>query len=258
MLIDNATVLCYNVLSRSKEVSEMSKKIKAVMFDMDGTLVRMDEKDFTENYLRRLCAVVCPLGYDKETVVKGLWAGVAAMINNDGKRTNAEVFWDVFEGLVGGNIREREPVFEDFYRNGDFKKSIEITRPNPKAREIIDRLKKRGIRLVLATNPLFPESAQHVRMSWVGLTPDDFELITHYENSSYSKPNKEYFLTLLDHLGLSADECIMIGNNVNDDIIPAESVGITTFTVDEYLMGDLDSAPRKGTFEDMMDFLENI
>lgn len=236
----------------------MNSKIKAVLFDMDGTLVRMNEKDFTENYLRRLCAVVCPLGYDKESVVNGLWTGVSAMIKNDGKRSNAEVFWDVFESIVGGNIREKEPVFEEFYRNGDFKKAIEVTKPNPKARIIIDKLKRSGIRLVLATNPLFPESAQHVRMSWVGLTPDDFEIITHYENSSYSKPSKEYFLALLDSLGLEANECIMVGNNINDDILPAEAVGITTFAVDEYLMGNADLAPRKGSFDDMMDFLENL
>ncbi len=236
----------------------MSKKIKAVLFDMDGTLVRMDEKDFTENYLRRLCAVVCPLGYDKDQIVKGLWAGVAAMVKNDGSRTNADAFWDVFEGIVGNNIRDKEPIFEDFYRNGDFKKSVEITKPNPKAKTLIDTLKEKGVRLILATNPLFPESAQHVRMSWVGLCPDDFELITHYENSSFSKPNTSYFLTVLERCDLKPEECLMIGNNVNDDIIPAESVGITTFTVDEYLMGDPDKAPRKGSFEDMTAFIESM
>ena len=233
----------------------MNQKIKAILFDMDGTLVRMEEKDFTENYLRRLCAVICPLGYDKDTVVKGLWMGVSAMIKNDGSRTNADVFWDVFEQVVGNNIRKHEGVLDDFYRNGDFKKSIEVTKPNPKARILIDRLKERGGRLVLATNPLFPESAQQVRMSWVGLTPDDFELITHYDNSRYSKPNTKYFLNILDTIGLKPDECLMIGNNVNDDIIPAEEIGITTFAVDEYLMGEAEKAPRKGSFDEMSDFV---
>lgn len=235
----------------------MDNKIKAVLFDMDGTLVRMDEKDFTENYLGRLCAVICPLGYDKDLIVKGLWAGVAAMIKNDGSRTNAEAFWDVFEGMVGNNIREKEPIFEEFYRIGDFRKSIEITRPNPAAKVIIERLKEKGVRRILTTNPLFPESAQHVRLSWVGLTPDDFEFITHYENSRFCKPNENYFRFVLENAGLKPEECLMIGNNVNDDIIPAEAVGITTFLIDEYITGDPDLAPRKGTFEDMMAFVES-
>lgn len=235
----------------------MKSKIKAVLFDMDGTLVRMGEKEFTENYLGRLCKIICPLGYDRDALIKALWAGVASMVKNDGTCLNSVRFWDTFAGLLGDGIREQEEVFARFYSEGDFRLTKEITAPNPEARPLLDYLREKGVRTVLATNPLFPECAQNVRLDWAGLTTDDFEYITHYDNCSYCKPSTEYFRTVLEHMGLNADECLMIGNSVNEDILPAEKAGIKTFLVEGYVSGDAALAPRKGSFAQMAEFIKN-
>ncbi len=237
----------------------MENKIKAVLFDMDGTLVRMDDKEFTENYLARLCAVICPLGYGKEAFLRAVWAGVEAMVGNDGQVPNSTRFWDTFSALLGEEIRARMPVFEHFYSKGDFLLTREITKPNPKARILLDRLHEKGVRTVLATNPLLPECAQATRLSWADLTPDDFEWISHYDNSYFCKPSPEYYREILTNTGLSACECLMVGNSVSEDVLPAEQLGIKTFLVTEYAAGDVNMAPRKGDFTQMMDFvMENI
>lgn len=233
----------------------MKNRIKAVLFDMDGTLVRIGEKEFTENYLTRLCRLICPLGYDKDTFIRAIWAGVGAMIKNDGTRINSECFWDTFSALLGEGIRAHVPLFEQFYSVGDFRLTREVTKPNPAARQIVDTLHAHGIRTVLATNPLFPACAQHTRLSWVDLLPQDFELITDYDNCRYAKPSIDYYRSILETTGLAPDECIMVGNSVSEDILPAAELGITTFLITEYASGDITLAPNKGNFSDMMNFL---
>ena len=233
----------------------MKHKKKAVLFDMDGTLVRMNEKEFTDNYFARLCSVICPLGFDADQLVRALWAGVAAMVKNDGSVYNYDRFWNAFSSIMGEQIRAHEQIFEHFYAKGDFCLTREVTKPNPQAKKLIDCLHRNGVRTVLATNPLFPECAQLTRLSWIGLTASDFEWITHYENCKYCKPSQGYYQAILEHTGLAPYECLMIGNSVAEDILPAEALGITTFLVTEYASGDIAKAPNKGSFTDMMAFV---
>lgn len=66
--------------------------LKAVLFDLDGTLIPMNEKQFTEYYFGLLLKRFVPLGYDKDDLVKTVWNGTGAMLKNDGKETNETVF----------------------------------------------------------------------------------------------------------------------------------------------------------------------
>ena len=89
---------------------------------------------------------------------------------------------------------------------------------NPKARETVDTLKGAGYRLALATNPLFPAVATESRIRWAGLEPGDFELYTTYENTGYCKPNPAYYRDLLERLDCDAEDCLMVGNDVEEDM----------------------------------------
>lgn len=227
--------------------------IKAVLFDLDGTLLPMNEDEFTERYFGLLCKKLMPLGYDKDELVKTIWAGTKAMIKNDGTKTNEEVFWNVFVGVYGeGKIKDKA-LFDEFYLN-EFKQSKMFCGENPLARETIDFVKSKGLKLILASNPVFPRNGMITRLGFVGLDADDFDYITGYENSHYTKPNPKYFEEILKNYNLKANEVVMFGNSENEDYLPASAVGIKA-----YLVGDVsDYKNNKLKFEDIKEVLKDI
>jgi FMN phosphatase YigB (HAD superfamily) len=117
-----------------------------------------------------------------------------------------------------------------------------------------------GLRLVLATNPLFPALATHSRVRWAGLETGDFELITTYENARRCKPNPQYYLDILDQLGLSPEECLMVGNDVGEDMV-AQKLGMQVFLLTDCLINkhgaDISSYPQ-GSFDALLTFLQNL
>ncbi|MCI8331999.1 MAG: HAD family hydrolase [Clostridiales bacterium] len=232
-------------------------KIKAILCDLDGTLLRMEEKDFINHYLSRLCRVMEPFGYKGEEMVAAMWKGVDALINSDGTQNNHDTFWQTFSSILGPETLTHEDKFDDFYRQGDFHQTKEITKPNPQAKVFIEELKKQNIRVILATNPLFPACAVQTRLGWIDLCLDDFELVTTYENCRYCKPSVHYYEDILQTAGLSPSECIMIGNSVTEDIVPAKALGIDTFLITEYASGDTSLAKNQGTFADMQAFVKD-
>ena len=221
--------------------------ITTVLLDLDGTLLPMDQEAFLKAYLGGLCKKLAPLGYDPKAVTDGIWKGTGAMVQNDGTRSNETVFWQVFCGLLGEETRRDEPVFEDFYRN-EFQTVAEVCGKTPAAKALIDHLKARGLRLVLATNPLFPAIATHSRVRWAGLAPEDFAHITTHENSSRCKPNPEYYREILDKLNLRPEECVMVGNDVQEDGAAAK-LGLPVFILTDCLIdrtGDVEKYPHGG------------
>lgn len=230
--------------------------LKAVMFDLDGTLLPLDQDFFVKTYLTRLTAYLAPHGYEPTSLVKAIYKGTDAMITNGGKYTNEEIFWRTFEQLLGEGKRADEPIFDSFYRT-DFEKVKEIMGFDSRARAIVSALRAKGIKTVLATNPVFPKVATDARMRWAGLTPDLFDIVTTYENSYYSKPNPDYYRDLLRRIDVLPEECVMVGNDVDDDMI-AEAVGMGVFLHTDRLVNrqnvDISRYPQGG-FAEMAEFL---
>ncbi len=233
--------------------------VKAVLFDLDGTLLPMDQDAFMKYYFSGLAKRLAPYGYEPKTLIDAVWAGSVAMVKNDGSRTNEAVFWDTFTSILGEEIRAYEAELEDFYRN-EFSAARAACRENLMARKIIDSLKEKGIPVVLATNPLFPSVATEARMSWVGLCPQDFALVTTYENSGSCKPNPQYYREILEKSGYAPEECLMVGNDVDEDMI-AEDLGMQVFLVTDCLLNrkgkDISRYPS-GDFNALLRYLEAV
>jgi FMN phosphatase YigB (HAD superfamily) len=124
----------------------------------------------------------------------------------------------------------------------------------------MDLLKSKGIRIVLATNPLFPAIATHSRARWAGLHPEDFELITTYENSRHCKPNPDYYRDILETLKVRPEECVMVGNDVGEDMIAGE-LGMQVFLLTDCLINkhnaDISRYPQ-GSFDALLDFIGGL
>ena len=234
--------------------------IDTVLFDLDGTLLPMDQDVFIQKYLELLAAFMMPYGYEPKKLVKTIWAGTGAMIANTGEKTNEQVFWDLFRAEYGPRADTDQPLFEEFYAT-EFARARTHCGFNSEAAEVIALLKEKGIRAVLATNPLFPRIATMQRIRWAGLDPADFELVTTYENSRFCKPNPDYYREILRRIGKRPEQCLMVGNDAREDTVP-EALGMKVFLLTDCLLHgegrDLTRWPRGG-FGELKAFLaENL
>lgn len=205
--------------------------LKAVLFDLDGTLLPMNEEDFIKQYLGLIFKYVAHLGYQKD-LIDNILVGTKKMYKNDGARTNEEVFWKHFEEIYGEKCLKDKEVFDKFYTT-EFKKTKVCCGSNPVAREIIDYIKNCGLKIILATNPVFPIAGMITRLEFIGLKEEDFNYITGYENTTYCKCNPKYYEEILSKNNLKADEVVFFGNSEKDDYRNATDVGIKS-----YLVGD--------------------
>ena len=233
--------------------------IKAVLFDLDGTLVPMDQDVFVGDYFKRLSVKFMSYGYDPQKLIDTIWKGIAAMMKNSGEKTNQQVFWDTVVSAYGKQILADKPLFDEFYEQ-DFDNIKLVCGYNPQAKETVRNLKKAGYKVALATNPLFPERATRWRIGWAGLEPADFELYTTYENINYCKPNLNYYLEVAKSINVKPEECLMVGNDVSDDMV-AEKVGMKVFLLTDCLINskgeDISKYPN-GSFDELVEYIKTL
>jgi FMN phosphatase YigB (HAD superfamily) len=120
-------------------------------------------------------------------------------------------------------------------------------------------LQEKGLRIILATNPLFPACATIRRIQWAGMRPENFEIITTYENSRFSKPNLKYYQAIMEQPGVKAEECLMVGNDVGEDMIAAK-LGLKVFLLTDCLINKDDADITRwphGGFDDLMEYLRS-
>lgn len=231
--------------------------ITTVLFDLDGTLVPMDQDVFIKEYFTRIATKMAKYGYESSKLIDTIWRGTYVMIKNTGEMTNEKVFWKFAESVYGEQILKDKSYFDEFYLQ-EFDKVKAVCGHNPEAGETVSQLKDMGFRLALATNPIFPKQATEWRIGWAGLKPKDFELYTTYENINYCKPNLKYYQEIIKRMQVHPGECLMVGNDVDDDMV-AEQIGMKVFLLTDCLInkGQNDtSVYPQGTFMDLLQFIE--
>ena len=218
--------------------------MNTVLFDLDGTLLPMNMDDFMDTYFKALESRFETLGFDPEKIKKCLWAGTKAMVANEGYITNEECFWNVFEKYFsddGKKLERRKRIkiereMTKFYKS-DFQVARFNTRPDSLANECVDLLKSKGYQIVVATNPLYPQVATYERLS--------------------------YYRHLLKTLDKDAEDCLMVGNDVDEDMCALE-IGMDVFLLNECLINSKKkdiSQYKKGNwkvFREYIDTLPNI
>ena len=233
--------------------------MKAILFDLDGTLLPLDEKLFVDIYFTELSKVFSEYNIESNKLVEAIWTATHEIIKNDGKRTNEEAFWEKFKSIINIDLLNIKEVLEKFYANEFFTKLKKCSTENSLAKVAVELAKKNGRKVVLATNPVFPIDAL-VRLKWTGLDIDDFDYVTHYSNSSFSKPNPKYYLDLCEKLDVEPKDCLMIGNDERQDIFAASSAGMNCYLVTDYLYTypECKVNCEKGSFKDLIEKLKTL
>ncbi len=206
--------------------------IRAILLDLDNTLLGNDMETFLPAYFALLSQYVAPRLEPNQFIRHLLQATEKMTANADPARTNREVFEARFFPIQGYGREEMEPFLADFYAH-QFPQLRSITRPDPAARPLVEWVFERGFQVAIATNPLFPRVAVEQRLEWAGVPAAEFpyHLITSYENMHASKPHPLYFAEIAAHLDLPPEACLMVGDDWRMDIAPALSVGMAAYWI---------------------------
>lgn len=231
--------------------------IKAVLFDLDGTLLPMNTMEFAGHYMAGLAKAaehIVPF----ELMQKYIYAATLHMIKtNETGKTNRDLFNAELERLTGHPWDDYEaPIMEFIATKLDA--LAFVTRPDKRADACVKAAKAKGLRTILATSPLFPAQVTARRIAWAGLDTADFEYISTYEHTYYTKPNAQYYLDILSETGLSPQECAMVGNDYNEDIAPTAALGMRTYWLDDYGAGEGEKYTARGSFQGLMEFIEGL
>jgi FMN phosphatase YigB (HAD superfamily) len=245
----------------SKPKGRIAASLKTIFFDLDDTLLVNPMSEFIPAYISLFCAFVRDL-VSPEQFTSSLLRGVKAMERNTGSlSSNEQVFFAEFFSQVGVEERKLRPRLDRFYLD-EYPKLAKLTKPATGSRRIIECAFQAGLEVVIATNPLFPRIALEQRIEWANIPVTEFQyaLVTTFESMHAAKPNTEYYNEILDYLDRKPEECIMIGDDWERDIVPASSVGIRVFWIASAKAAQLSPIPSdlslgQGSLKDLLKIL---
>lgn len=206
--------------------------MQGILFDLDGTLLDLDVASFIERYFRALSRTMEPLTDGHQALAHAMHAldvATHAMLLPHPGRTNQEVFTEEFRALTGIDIEEHAEVFDRFYAE-EFPKLGDGYGPAAGARDAVETALDLGLKVAVATNPIFPRMAVEHRIAWAGLDDLHVHAVTTYETMHACKPLPAYFEETAELIGARANRCLMVGDDRELDL-PAAAVGMRTYYV---------------------------
>lgn len=234
-------------------------RTRAVLFDLDGTLLPMDLDAFIASYFGAIGVYVRDKGFDVNAFSAAFAQGMKTMAHHDPSITNCQAFWDEFFRTVDSDACDWQNELMKFYTERFPQVGKDVV-PNPASARALETLAAKGYPLVLATMPYFPLVAVEERLGWAGIDPSMFARITYYENSRAAKPGSFYCAEQFVACGVESDEVLMVGNNTVEDGSFAE-VGTPLFLVTDWLLNpngaDMDKLAH-GTMEEFADWVEQL
>jgi FMN phosphatase YigB (HAD superfamily) len=232
--------------------------INTIIFDLDGTLLPLDMDQFMHIYFKEM-AIAFQDMIEPKRLVDNVWKATDVMISNTEYRTNEEVFMEKFQTLIDGDLDTYIQRFNEFYDEG-FLRTKSAVSYMPLIVEAVELLKQKGYQTVLATNPMFPRKAIIHRLNWAGFKEEDFSYITCYENNHYCKPQIQFYQEVIDEAGRKAEECMMVGNDVEEDLV-AGKLGMQTYLITNHMIKRTEEdicCTYQGTYEDFLKFAQEV
>ena len=236
-----------------------------LLLDLDDTLLATNMNAFVPAYFGAL-AKHLKERVSSEVMLPALMSGTQLMLaSEDPARTLQEIFEADFYPKLGIPKEQLNDLIEQFY-DEVFPTIGHVTKKRAGAAELVDWAFAQGYRIAIATDPLFPRKATYQRIRWAGLEPERFDLISSFETFHFSKSHPAYFAEVLGRLGWLDGPVLMVGNDIERDLLPAQRLGLPTFHIDgapasgcgpfEAAQGQPEAA-RRGNLVDLRLWLES-
>jgi FMN phosphatase YigB (HAD superfamily) len=234
------------------------KNIKTFIFDLDGTLLTMDTDLFMNIYFGEMTKHFSGT-IGGQFLIDAILASTKTTVMNTEHVTNEEVFWSDFNVRMANHKDIFSNQIENYYNTG-YLNTKKATKINENMTMAVKLLKDKGYDVVIATNPLFPRKAILDRVKWAGFEPEDFRYITSFEKNHYCKPHLEFYKEVLSEIGRQAHECIMVGNDAQEDMV-ISTLGVKTWLVEDCLINRKDEIPPvdyKGTSKMFLEWIDSL
>lgn len=229
--------------------------MNTIFFDLDGTLLHFHDHEFESVYFGALSKALEDM-MDAKSLVSLIWSCTKETVMDISASSNEEVFMKALSSKVDEKtFKEMTERFERFYQTG-FDVLRSILKDNSIVREAVKILKKKGYRLVIVTNPLFPRLAIEKRIAWTGMDRNHFEYVTSFEDNHFCKPNLQLYEEVLKTLNLEAHNVLMVGNDRVEDMV-ASQLGIKTYLLLDYSAAKASpyNPDYQGTQNQFLDFV---
>jgi putative hydrolase of the HAD superfamily len=225
--------------------------IRAVAFDVNGTLVRIRTEEGMEQIFRSAAHFLTYQGIDLHRhQVRELYFGILREQRQASSEEHPEfdavgIWRSIIEGnatdftrtLPAGKL-EQMPLFLAEMSRGISRCRLRLY---PHVREVLDVLCERyPLAVVTDAQSAYARGELHK----VGLL-DYFDPIIVSGDHGYRKPDRRLFQLALDEMGVAAEDTLYVGNDMHRDIFGAREAGMTTvlFESDQGTSAYLDCVP---------------
>lgn len=227
-----------------------------LLFDLDDTLLDTNIETFIPAYFQAFSEHMDPYVPSTVMVPALISATQLMMESEDLTRTLQNVFEDDFYTKIGVRKQDLSEIIKDFYDH-IFPKLSVTTDPRQGAVPLIDWAMSQGHQVAIATDPLFPREATRHRLRWAGFDPDRFELVSSFESFHFTKSHAAYYAEMLGQLGWPEGPVLMIGNDMQRDIIPANKLGLKTYLIETESASGPGPEAGRGKLTDFRPWLES-
>jgi len=189
--------------------------MKAIIFDLDETLVNRAEtmRLFLSEQYERFRVLAAVASHDFVTAV---------LIHQKNGYEDKHVAYQLACEELYGDDAHAKMLFEDFKDKYGFEAVL-----FDGVKEVLEKLSQH-FALGIVTNGR--ERCQNAKIDFVGIR-DRFKSIEISEQFGLKKPDPSIFLSCLKKLGMEASECVCVGDNPKNDLIPAKALGMKTIWV---------------------------
>jgi len=223
--------------------------IKAILLDLDNTLLLNPDKVFAQAFLQGVTSHF-QQAHGLESADQMHRASLKGLADaHDGTQSNMARMETLFQHASALSAEAARETWAAFYATAYPSLLETCIEPVAGAASLIESLREAGAAIVIATNPIYPEAAIRARMAQAGLPIEHgvYALVTGAELMHYPKSDPAYYAEILGRIGIEPYEALMVGDSLTNDIQPAHTIGVHTF----HITTDAEAGGLHGTLADV-------